>query len=226
MSSLRNAIPRPNHKERSQTTSRTKWGLLEKHKDYSLRAADYNLKKAKLSRLRSKARDRNPDEFAFGMVHSKLGKDGRKGGRPEDSLGEEAAKLLKTQDAGYLRVVGQKGRRQLEKLEKEVVMQDVMVGTAGNADEEDGEEKVQEVQASKPKKSKSTAEVLRDLRAERKRRKRLREVREGKLEALKTRQKEIMAAADQLDLQRSKMNRTVGGVNKDGVKWKVRERKK
>jgi Utp11 protein len=69
-------------------------------------------------------------------------------------------------------------------------------------------------------------DTLRDLRAARKRRKRLAELRIGKLDALKKRQREIMAAADELELQRAKMARTVGGVNKDGVKWKIRERKR
>ena len=65
-----------------------------------------------------------------------------------------------------------------------------------------------------------------DLRTARRRRKRLGELRAAKLEALKKRQKEIVAAAEQLELQRARMSRTVGGVNKDGVKWKIRERKK
>ena len=51
MSSMRNAVHRRNHKERAQPLERKKWGLLEKHKDYSKRAADHNLKKRKLQTL-------------------------------------------------------------------------------------------------------------------------------------------------------------------------------
>jgi hypothetical protein len=51
-------------------------------------------------------------------------------------------------------------------------------------------------------------------------------MRANKLELLKKRQKQIMAAADKLELQVAKMARTVGGVNKEGIKWKIMERKK
>ena len=46
------------------------------------------------------------------------------------------------------------------------------------------------------------------------------------MEVLKKRQKEILAAADALELQRAKMAGSLGGTNKNGVKFKIRERKK
>ena len=60
----------------------------------------------------------------------------------------------------------------------------------------------------------------------RRKRQRLGEVRKTKLEILKKRQKEILAAADALELQRAKMANVIGGTNKNGVKFKVRERKR
>lgn len=48
----------------------------------------------------------------------------------------------------------------------------------------------------------------------------------SKLQAIKRRERELAAAEEELELQRSKMNSTVGGVNKHGVKFKVRERKR
>lgn len=67
MSSLRNSLHRRNHKERSQLAHRARLGILEKHKDYVLRARDYHSKQDRLTRLRQKAAERNKDEFYFAM---------------------------------------------------------------------------------------------------------------------------------------------------------------
>jgi hypothetical protein len=71
MSSLRNSLHRKNHKERSQLAHRARFGFLEKHKDYVLRARDYHSKQERLQRLRQKAADRNKDEFYFAMNRQK-----------------------------------------------------------------------------------------------------------------------------------------------------------
>lgn len=278
---MRNAVTRRPHKERSQPQSREKWGILEKHKDYSLRAQDYNNKKKKLAQLSRKAKERNPDEFAFGMLSqgkAGLGKHKTSAKANSDSgvpLSHDAVKLLKTQDAGYLRTLAARGRHEIEKLNQEVGIDSVTLGsgvgrhtqfsdaeatTRGKKRAADGEllddsirnsatnvlleangitsslhdpdrddpETAAGITPSKPKSKTLAAEnsALVRLRAERKKRKRLQEMRVTKLEALKKRQREILAAADQLELQRAKMARTVGGVNKDGVKFKIRERKK
>jgi U3 small nucleolar RNA-associated protein 11 len=203
------------------------------------------------------------------------GKHGR--GEETNRLSHDAVKLLKTQDAGYLRTVAGRGRRELERLEQAVGVESVLgmgkkhtgkriVFVDGEEVEEDkrgrkrkldemDQENGMEVEgadvdtdsvghnapevheqdatdAAMPAKPKSKKALLAqqqamlNLRAARRRRKRLGELRAAKLEALKKRQNEIMAAAEQLELQRAKMSRTVGGVNKDGVKWKIRERKK
>lgn len=226
--------------------------------------------------LSQKAREKNEDEFAFGMLSANKAQAGKhgKGDTQANRLSHDAVKLLKSQDAGYLRVVAGRGRKELQKLEQEAGME------SGNAKGrkivfvDDPDEKVDALARSSTKKRQLDAEIfpdagmevvdstietenvelvpgtdsgdsglkttypkskkalaaernaLRDLRIARKRRKRLAEMRVAKLEALKKRQKEIMAAADQLELQRAKMARTVGGVNKDGVKWRIRERKR
>ena len=71
MSSLRNSLHRRNHKERSQLAHRSRLGILEKHKDYVLRARDYHSKQDRIQRLRQKAADRNKDEFYFSMTRER-----------------------------------------------------------------------------------------------------------------------------------------------------------
>ncbi|RMZ76370.1 hypothetical protein DV738_g4979, partial [Chaetothyriales sp. CBS 135597] len=271
MSSLRNSAPRRPHRERSQPSSRAKWGLLEKHKDYSLRAADYNLKKQKISVLSRKAREKHPDEFAYGMLSDGGKTQGRHGqGGTENRLSHDAVKLLKTQDQGYLRVVMARTRKEMGRVKeqlagvegsgKRVVFEEADENTemtrkskrkrtsgeslghgdaVGEADVDDEAQVVAEdevldkvTQSVAVAKSRTTSQAADKstaadrLRAERKKRKRLQEARAAKLELLKRRQKEIMAAADQLELQRAKMAKTIGGINKNGVKFKIRERKK
>lgn len=72
MSSLRNAVKRVAHKERSQPGARKKFGLLEKHKDYIERSRDFHKKQDYIKTLKKKAEDRNPDEFYFKMHNAKV----------------------------------------------------------------------------------------------------------------------------------------------------------
>ncbi|KAL1978288.1 hypothetical protein VTN31DRAFT_1147 [Thermomyces dupontii] len=303
MSSMRNAVYRRQHRERGQLSGREKWGILEKHKDYSLRARDYNLKKAKLKRLREKARDRNPDEFAFGMLSKSTGREGCHGEREHTHLSHETVKLLKTQDAGYLRVTAEKIRREMERLEEEVRLQDGLKevfdrerrGSSYDDEEEDEEEEMDEDEFSTGGKKKNTPSrkiIFADDRAEQERlaassgdesssseddeedemddnddsfgaqlkkkqqqqqqqsqpltkkqlealkqaerekrlarriKRRTADARRNRLAALKKQYEAITKAERELELQRARMAHAIGGVNKNGVKWKVRERKR
>lgn len=60
------------HRERAQPAARKKLGLLEKKKDYRLRADDYRKKQNALRALQKKALDKNPDEFYFKMIRTQL----------------------------------------------------------------------------------------------------------------------------------------------------------
>ena len=60
------------HKERGQPLKRKKYGLLEKHKDYKVRAEDYHRKQKVLKSLHRKAELRNEDEFYFSMEHLQM----------------------------------------------------------------------------------------------------------------------------------------------------------
>ena len=70
-STWKKAIHTKAHKERAQPGYRAHMGLLEKHKDYTLRAKDFAKKKDKMKTLKRKADERNPDEFNFRMNSSK-----------------------------------------------------------------------------------------------------------------------------------------------------------
>lgn len=109
MSSVRNAVQRRNHKERGQLASRSRLGLLEKHKDYVLRARDYHSKEKALKGMREKAAARNPDEFYFRMINTST-KGGVHVASRADAFTPEEAKLLKSQDIGYI-----KHRRNMER---------------------------------------------------------------------------------------------------------------
>lgn len=273
---MRNAVQRRNHKERAQPVEREKWGLLEKRKDYKLRAADHKQKKQKLKLLSEKARDRNPDEFSFKMMSSKVDKQGRKvADRGNEALSMDVVKLLKTQDAGYIRTMLQMVRKERQELEQKLVVEEDEVRALRDGartkngkhrvyvdDEEEqqsfdaeswfgrgqsmpdrtsptedlqfegySEEDEEEEVATRPKtmtKKQIEAQELakRQKRAFNKTRDQAQSRTAYRLEMIKKREKELAAAEEELEFQRAKMNNTVGGVNKNGVKFKVRERKR
>uniref|UniRef100_A0A1J3FGN2 U3 small nucleolar RNA-associated protein 11 n=1 Tax=Noccaea caerulescens TaxID=107243 RepID=A0A1J3FGN2_NOCCA len=116
MSSLRNAVPRPAHKERSQPQERKRFGLLEKHKDYVLRAKAYHRKEDIKKKLKEKAFFKNPDEFYFKMINSKTA-DGVH--RPKEEVNKYSAEelmIMKTQDIGYVFQKWQSEKNKIAKL--------------------------------------------------------------------------------------------------------------
>lgn len=104
---LRNYVQRRNHKERGQLASRRHLGLLEKKKDYKLRAEDHHAKQRALSRLAERAANKNADEFSFSMikgrVDTKTGQHVLGVSKEEANLSHALISLLKTQDAAALR---------------------------------------------------------------------------------------------------------------------------
>jgi U3 small nucleolar RNA-associated protein 11 len=117
MSSMRNAIPRRSHRERPQPHERTRRGLLEKRKDYVLRAKDHKRKQATLKRLSEKASERNPDEFYFGMTRQRTENGVPVAERPTSKvLSVKEVRPLKMQDRAYLQTMMGIDRRRIEKL--------------------------------------------------------------------------------------------------------------
>ncbi|KAK5678489.1 hypothetical protein LTS10_008933 [Elasticomyces elasticus] len=251
MSSMRNATARRNHKERAQPTGRARFGLLEKHKDYSLRAADHNLKKRKIKSLQQKASERNQDEFYFGMMNSesaggikrsKRGEENNGGGKV---LGQAVVKLMKTQDEGYLRTQLQTIKKKRERMEEDVVAGDVGVKASGLGKKivfgEDGEDPVAVPSqdhdmddfdmdsnasgdtASELEGAETAGMTKAQISAVRRRRHALVSKRR-QLEALRNTEKEIGLALHEVEAQRARMGGKSGGVNKYGVAFKARQR--
>ncbi|GAU24145.1 hypothetical protein TSUD_83800 [Trifolium subterraneum] len=116
MSSLRNAVPRPAHKERHQPSSRKKFGLLEKHKDYVVRAQAFHKKQDTLRILREKAANRNEDEFYFKMIKTKTVDGVHRPVNEDNKYTQDELILMKTQDIGYVLQNLQSEKKKVEKL--------------------------------------------------------------------------------------------------------------
>lgn len=213
-------------------------------------------------------------------------------------LSHDAVKLLKTQDAGYLKTMAQATRKKRERLEEEILVQEGVKGLEGQDgrrhvvfvesreeqknvietlkgskadDNDDDDHDVDDGRLSIPPRSRATKALeimccglrrpcradenhitgsendqsqrgqrrsdkignqkgdlstLKNERRLRKLRKRAQEGRLSRLKLLKLREKELLTAERELELQRARMSNSIGGVNKAGFKWKVRERKK
>ncbi|PRW61182.1 U3 small nucleolar RNA-associated 11 [Chlorella sorokiniana] len=116
---LKDAAKRKEHAERAQPAARRRLGLLEKKKDYLLRAKDFHKKEATLKQLRRKAEERNPDEFYFAMENART-----EGGvhvarsTEANKYSQEELRLMKTQDVGYLTLKSQAEAKKVERLQQ------------------------------------------------------------------------------------------------------------
>jgi U3 small nucleolar RNA-associated protein 11 len=266
MSSLRNAVQRRNHRERAQPAERAKWGLLEKRKDYKLRAADHKLKKRKINALKQKASERNEDEFYFGMMNSTTKGGIKRSQRGEEnsggggkSLSVDVVKLMKTQDQGYLQTMLQRTKNEIARLEQEVTMgthgvkltkgpthgtfaedgqleMDLPELVGDEFDDEDDdlgsldadlnmEDDLSDTVEETAQKS-DDEDLTPEEREVKERKRHALDVKRRKLAALRDQEEKLASALNGVEHQRAKMNNTIGGVNKKGVQFRQRERKR
>ncbi|CAL8353634.1 unnamed protein product [Arctogadus glacialis] len=115
-----------NHHERAQLGSRNFLGLLEKKKDYKLRANDYHKKQNLLSALRKKAMEKNPDEFYYKMISSKLEDGVHRANREawDVEVTEEQRKMMRTQDIKYVEMKRLADATKIERMKGELHLLD------------------------------------------------------------------------------------------------------
>lgn len=203
--------------------------------------------------------------------------------RGNTALSMDVVKLLKTQDAGYLRTMVQRTRKERERLEEEMRLgegeeEDLQVlkgdgegekrgkhtvfvdlvqqqksfepgewfgtdrdgleksynrprrrseGVPSTREEDDAVQHPENANKSRSQRAKDAeGQAVKEAHALRRRRQKAQEVRRIRLEALRARERDLQLAEQELENQRAKMTNTLGGVNKEGVKFKVRERKR
>ncbi|KAM4701302.1 putative U3 small nucleolar RNA-associated protein 11 [Discoglossus pictus] len=112
------------HKERSQPGFRKNLGLLEKKKDYKLRADDFRKKRNTLNALRKRALDKNPDEFYFKMTSSKLQEGIHVIKQKTEEATDEQLKVMRTQDIKYVEMKRVAEAKKIDRLKSELHLLD------------------------------------------------------------------------------------------------------
>jgi U3 small nucleolar RNA-associated protein 11 len=179
--------------------------------------------------------DKNPDEFYFGMMSRKgpatMGKNRTgtvNGDRGNEVLSQTAARLFKTQDLGYVRTMRNKALKEVDELEKR------SKGIKGEGkkvifvgDEEEQRQKLDNADMEGDE-DEDQDEDDKEARRLRKLQQKEADKLETRLTVARGRLKALTEAEEALELQRAKMAKspTVGGVTKQGIKFKVRERKR
>ncbi|KAH7647616.1 hypothetical protein FG379_001873 [Cryptosporidium bovis] len=132
MSSLKHSVHRRVHLERATPAKRLRFGILERKKDYKLRAIRYHEKENLFKSLSEKARTRNPDEFDFKMVNSRMengrytkitgGKEGKFSSQSLSSMNSAERKLAESQNMTYVNYRRSIDESKIKRMKKELTL--------------------------------------------------------------------------------------------------------
>ena len=152
------------------------------------------------------------------------------GDRGNQVLSQEASRLFKTQDLGYVRTMRNVISKEVEELEGRAK------GIKGTGKKivfvEDEDEQIRRLTEDDPDMDQDEADEEGEFDVELRKLRRMQQKEadkvDTKLSIARERLKALKDAEEALDLQRAKMAKspTVGGVNKHGISYKVRERKR
>ena len=167
--------------------------------------------------------------------------------RGNQVLSHDVAKLYKTQDAAYLRTVAQRTTRMREKLEQSLVVEEdaivpavsdglksershnhvAFVDSKAEQEEWSGVNEAKGLNSTRSTREQDKHGENIESKITKRKRRRHREATRNMLAALRKREADLWTAERELDIQRAKMNnQPAPRSTKDGVKFKIKERKR